>query len=107
MYSRPEAFPLTSKSRQLEKLETRERKWKKTILRLSLGFFFVQNYLSIIISISYLEIFYIFTKYKCLEIFYIFIPNITMLYGSLRLSKSKTKPIWKENKITLQVYVLL
>ena len=29
-----------------------------------------------------------------------------MLYGSLRLSKSKTKPIWKENKITLQVYVL-
>lgn len=30
-----------------------------------------------------------------------------MLYGSLRLSKSKTKPIWKENKITLQVYVLL
>ena len=30
-----------------------------------------------------------------------------MLCGSLRLSKSKTKPIWKENKITLQVYVLL
>ena len=29
-----------------------------------------------------------------------------MLYGGLRLSKSKTKPIWKENKITLQVYVL-
>lgn len=107
MYSRPGSISLTSKSRQLGKLETRERKWKKTILRLSLGFFFVQNYLSIIISISIpWNILYIYKISMPWNILYIYSKYYNALWKSEVFQSQKQNLFGKKINCLFQVILL-